>query len=287
MEEEASEGALSSEEESLSTSSDEECALRRKDKRVRKYYRPEDDEGDLSDSLEGSLEKSVEDVEGSDMPSKKDSKRRKRQAAAEAVGPAQPYDHEEAALQHALAVSMRDTRGRDNTFSNNGEAGPSHRVWQGYDADEAALQQALAASLAEIDDPGSSSKGASPDPNEPARTVRQQEPGGLSNAFKELGPRKGKHQPSIKQSRAAFPAPDVAIVQQAFEMLDPTGAGIINPNALKGVANKLLPKELDDSQIDDMMDFAENVTHGEAGSGVIDAMAFQRLVDKFSAQGKG
>ena len=40
---------------------------------------------------------------------------------------------------------------------------------------------------------------------------------------------------SRKGVKAAFPAPSLDIVQQAFQMLDPTGSGTLNPVALREV----------------------------------------------------
>lgn len=39
-----------------------------------------------------------------------------------------------------------------------------------------------------------------------------------------------------KPARGAFPAPSLEMVQQAFQMLDPTGSGVLNPLALREVA---------------------------------------------------
>jgi hypothetical protein len=59
--------------------------------------------------------------------------------------------------------------------------------------------------------------------------------------------RKGK---ASKGGKPAFPAPTLAMVQQAFQMLDPTGSGILNPYAIADVILSLdhrlpvLPKRL-------------------------------------------
>lgn len=39
-----------------------------------------------------------------------------------------------------------------------------------------------------------------------------------------------------KQGKGGLVAPDVAVVEQAFKMLDPTGAGLVNRYALQGVS---------------------------------------------------
>jgi len=47
-----------------------------------------------------------------------------------------------------------------------------------------------------------------------------------------LAKRKGK---ASGESKATFPAPTLAMVQQAFQMLDPTGSGTLNPYAIADV----------------------------------------------------
>ena len=50
---------------------------------------------------------------------------------------------------------------------------------------------------------------------------------------------KGGNTQSRKGGKPAFPAPSLEMVQQAFQMLDPTGSGILNPIALREVITQL------------------------------------------------
>lgn len=206
------------------------------------------------------------------------------------------FDQDEAALQQAIAMSMAGPA-RTSSIA---EAGPSSAHQNFADAEEAALKQALEESLSNTNSPAvrgleltarDSLRSMSLEPPSTSNLSREAIAGGVeaqAGPSKPVSPvipakRKGKAPAS---SKPPFPAPTLAMVQQAFQMLDPTGSGTLNPYAIADVASKLLHKELDDEQVQAMMEFAESMTQ-EGGdhtrSRMVDAEAFCRLVARFAS----